>query len=186
MTCIAAYRDLNGDVYIGGDSIGATPYTHVTVVNPKVFRRKNMVLGFTSSFRMGQILQFDLRIPTHHPKVGTLEYLVSEFIPVLIDKFESVKFAKVEDNQIEGGTFLIGYDKRIFEVEDNFQVLEIANNFNSCGCGTDFASGAFWAMRNQKIKPKDRVTKALECAAYFATVKPPFHIIKLPHDAGLN
>ena len=187
MTCIAGYKDFNGDIYMGGDSIGVGSVTYVTVADPKVFRKKNMVFGFTSSFRMGQILQYDFEVPSHHVEMKTNEYLVSVFIPRLISKFEETKWAKVDNNQIEGGTFLLGYNKKLFEVHEDFQVLEILDNYNSCGCGEDFAKGAFWMMDgNKKIKPQERVITALECAAAHSLVKAPFHVIKLPHDAGLN
>lgn len=186
MTCIAAYRDLNGDIYMGGDSIGVAGTTYITVVEPKVFRRKNMVFGFTSSFRMGQILQYDLEIPAHHTEMKTTEYLVSVFIPRLMMKFDEMKFAKIEDNQIEGGTFLVGYNKKIYEVHEDFQILEASGNFNSCGCGDEYAKGAFWAVDKKKMKAKDKVISALTCASNFSLVKPPFHIVTLPHNAGLN
>lgn len=186
MTCIAAYKDINGDIYIGGDSIGVLDYTYLTVKEPKIFRRKNMVFGFTSSFRMGQILQYDFEIPPHHLDMKTNEYLINVFIPKLINKFEESKFSKIEDNQTIGGQFLIGYDKKIFLISPDFSVLEIQTNYNACGCGEDFAKAAFWMMEKKKIKPNDKVITALECAAEHSLVKPPFHILKLPGNSGLN
>lgn len=187
MTCIAAYKDLNGDIYMGGDSIGVAGTTYVTIREPKVFRRKNMVFGFTSSFRMGQILQYDFEVPSHRTEMKTSEYLVSVFIPRLIAKFEEAKWARVSDNQIEGGTFLVGYDQKLYKVHEDFQILETMDHYNSCGCGDDFARGAFWTLQtNKKLKPQERVIKALECASAHSLVKPPFHVIKLANDAGLN
>jgi len=186
MTCIAAYLDTNGDIYMGGDSIGVLDYTYLTVKEPKIFRRKNMVFGYTTSFRMGQILQYDIDIPAHHSELKTNEYLISVFIPKIISKFEETKFLKIEDNQTVGGLFLIGYDKKIFLIEPTFSVLETESNYNSCGCGEDFARSAFWMMENKKVKPKDKVITALECASAHSLVKPPFHILKLPGTSGLN
>lgn len=62
MTCIAAWRD-NGRVYVGADSAGVGGYTLEVRSDEKVFRVGPYVIGFTSSFRMGQVLRYSTTLP---------------------------------------------------------------------------------------------------------------------------
>ena len=61
MTCIVALKE-NGKVYIGGDCAGSDQsFTH-SRKDPKVFKRGKFLIGFTSSFRMGQLLMHTLKV----------------------------------------------------------------------------------------------------------------------------
>lgn len=187
MTCISAYRDVMGNIYMGGDSIGATDYSYVTMANPKVFFRSNMVMGYTSSFRLGQILQYDFEIPEHPDGMDDMTYLVSIFLKELMKTVEEKKYATIKDNELRGGIFLVGYNKRIYKVESLFNIIETNKNYASCGCGCDFSDAAFWMMdNNPEIPPSEKVYTALKCASSFAYVKPPFSILKLECDRGIN
>lgn len=187
MTCIASYRDNLGNIYMGGDSIAFNEYTYVTLNVPKVFIKNNMIFGFAGWLRMGQILQYDFTIPPHPNGMDDYTYLISVFIDQLMIKYEEKKYAVVSDNTIVvPGTFLIGYNKKIYKIEDNFQILETNRNYEAAGCGEDFALGAFWSMGRKKIEPTKKVETALRCASEFSLVKQPFVVLKLNHDSGLN
>jgi hypothetical protein len=58
MTCIVSLVD--GDtVYMGGDSAAVEDGHYLTRTrNPKVFINGAYLIGYTSSFRMGQLLEF--------------------------------------------------------------------------------------------------------------------------------
>ena len=56
MTCIVGYLDKE-TVYLGGDSAGTDGnYSQHIRKDKKVFQNGPFIFGFTSSFRMGQIL----------------------------------------------------------------------------------------------------------------------------------
>lgn len=187
MTCIASYRDSFGNIYMGGDSIAFNEYTYITLNSPKVFIKSNMIFGFAGWLRMGQILQYDFDIPEHPKDMDDYAYLISVFIDSLITKYEDKKYANVSDNVITApGTFLLGYNKKIYKIEDNFQIIETNKNYESTGCGEDFALGAFWSMDKKKIDPIKRIENALLCASEFSLVKKPFIVLKLDHESGLN
>jgi ATP-dependent protease HslVU (ClpYQ) peptidase subunit len=188
MTCIAGFVSDNGDIWMGGDSIGVLGGSYVIVRDPKVFVKGNMIFGFTSSFRMGDILRYDFDIPEHSKSLSTDEYLRSVFLVSLIKQYSERKFLNVgEDSVASGGIFLLGYLKKLYKVEYDFCIIEDMNNYNAVGCGEEYAKGAFCIMEeNKKIKPQDRVIKALTVASKFSLVKPPFHIFKLPASQELN
>src|ERR1051326_5241874 len=99
MTCVVGL--IHEDVtYIGSDSLGSNTYNKTVRKDKKVFHSKDtnkMIMGFTSSFRMGQILMYakglvDLR--DEHTHDFDHEYFVTRFIPNLIEKFENNGYGK--------------------------------------------------------------------------------------------
>jgi len=188
MTCIAAYVDKEKNIWMGGDSIAYGNYKYNLISQPKVFLTHNMIIGYTSSFRMGQILQYDFDIPKHSPELTDNRYMVSVFIDKIIERFEKKKYSKISDNQASGGVFLIGYNQKLYRVDADFQVTEMLANYNSVGCGENFSNAAFWTMekRKMRIEPRDKVYYALECASNFSLVKEPFHILMLKNNSGRN
>ena len=56
MTCIAGLIE-DGNIWIGGDSAAVTHYRMMKRADTKVFINGPFLIGFTSSYRMGQILQ---------------------------------------------------------------------------------------------------------------------------------
>lgn len=184
MTCIVGLIDKETKtIYIGGDSAGVGGrYNIRTRKDPKVFIRGPFIMGFTTSFRMGQLLMSDERF-TVRPQKGyesDYEYMVSAFVPAVQKLFEVGGFIE-EDNKVKsGGTFLVGYKGNLYCIESDFQVAEHHDEFNACGCGEDYALGSLYSTRKTKMIPAERVYEALETAEYFsAGVRKPFNILKL-------
>jgi hypothetical protein len=139
-----------------------------------------MIFGFTSSFRMGQILNYSFVIPDHDKEKGDFEYLCTDFIDALIDQFIDKRYAKINNNEVSGGFFLMGYRGRLYSVEDDFQVSEMINPYDSCGNGASYALGALHAIEGLSMSPEDRVKTALRAAECFsAAVQSPFTIISV-------
>ncbi len=178
MTCIVGLID-NKNIYMGGDSAGVCGSSMQVRSDPKVFIKGEFIMGFTSSFRMGELLQYNLILPTHHAGVDTYEYMVTSFVDAVRECLKKGGYARKENDTESGGKFLIGYDGRIFCIESDYQVGETINHYNSCGCGSDIALGAMYV--SEGISPKDRILKALEAAEQFSSgVRSPFRILKLP------
>ena len=180
MTCIIGLVD-NDKVYIGGDSAGVSSYNISLRNDEKVFTKGDMVFGFTSSFRMGQLLRYKLKIPKQPIGIKDFEYLCGDFMDSVIKCFEDNKFATLNNNVIEGGVFLLGYKSKLYEVQSDFQVSSVAGGFDSCGCGDNYAKGAMRILINdKKLKAEEKIIKALEVAEYFsAGVSAPFNIVSV-------
>jgi len=183
MTCIIGWieeKNKKRDVWIGGDSAGVGGLNIRTRKDAKVFRNGNMLFGYTSSFRMGQLLRYSLNIPEQSSKKDDYEYMCTDFMNSVIDLFEKKKFAEVSNNIVSGGCFLVGYKGNLYKIETDFQVGIPTFNFESTGCGENIALGAMYAMKNLKITPQTRIKKALDAAAEFSTgVRGPYIIKKL-------
>ena len=182
MTCIVGYVE-NSKVYIGGDSAGVDPYRfHIQSRNDeKVFTNGEMIFGFTTSFRMGQLLRYKFVLPDHDPRHEDLKYLCSDFMDAVLKCFKDNEYAIVKEGVAQGGTFLIGYRGHLYQIQDDFQVSSIKTPFDAVGCGDAFALGAMRILcENPKMSPEEKVTKALQVAEEMsAGVAGPFNVVSI-------
>jgi len=183
MTCIVGLVKKN-KVYIGGDSAGVNSWWDLVIRgDEKVFQKENMVFGFTTSFRMGQILRYSFKIPYHQHGIETIDYMCSIFIDELIKCFKEKGYSKNEDNQVPVGDFLVGYNGQLFEIHNDFQVGVNVNKMAACGCGYAYALGALEILENtvnQYVLPEEKIKRALQVSAKFsAGVHGPFKIISI-------
>lgn len=174
MTCIVGLCH-GGKVYLGGDS-AATGGTSQTIrTAPKVFKNGEFLMGFTSSFRMGQLLEHAFNPPRCHPDTPVMQYMVTEFVDGVRDCLKRGGYAETSNGVDTGGVFLVGHRGRLFQIESDFQVGESAEGFDAVGCGQDLALGSLFSSTGA---PEARVTLALEAAQRFsAGVQGPFHVI---------
>ena len=186
MTCIVAVKH-NRKIYIGGDSLGSNSGLQKVVrADEKVFIKGDMIFGFCGSFRMGQILRYVMTAPDRPMGISDMEYLVAHWIPALIDTFDENGFrgSKDVDDHEEtrtGGTFLLGYNGTLYQIESDFQVGIPSDQCDAIGCGDDLALGAMYASKKAGVKdPETILTAALEAAEkYSAGVQRPFTILSL-------
>jgi ATP-dependent protease HslVU (ClpYQ) peptidase subunit len=173
MTCIVGVAH-EGRVYIGGDSAGVGGYSLTVRADRKVFRNGDFVMGFTSSFRMGQLLHHAFNPPKRHPDTDIDKFMVTDFINAVRDCLKSGGYAEKHNDAERGGVFLVGYKGRLFRIDNDYQVGEAADGFDAVGCGEEIAQGAMYA--NKAGKPEQRLRMALEAAERFsAGVRGPFH-----------
>lgn len=180
MTAIAGLVQ-DGTVVIGGDSAGVAGWYKLTVrADEKVFRNGPMLFGFTTSFRMGQILRFSLTVPRRHPDDDIDKWMATEFIDAVRKVLTDKAWSKKDDGQDVGGTFLVGYESRLFVIYDDFQVGEAADGFAAVGSGESEALGALHAMAGLDLSPKAKIRTALEAAERLnAAVRAPFTILEM-------
>lgn len=176
MTCIVGMIDRKSNkVIIGGDSLSSTNFFISSRKDTKVFKKGSFVIGCTSSFRMIQLLRFSLVLPEINKK-DIYEYMCTDFIDAVRECFSKGGFLQKEQTGEEtGGQFLVGYEDRLFIIDNDFQVGETYDEFNSVGCGSDFALGCIYLLRDKKIPIENKIRQALEAAEHFSPfVKQPF------------
>lgn len=176
MTCIvgAAHK---GIVYIGADSCGSGGGVQETVVNPKVFKVQDFVIGCTTSFRMIDILSYSIKFPDVDKDLDS--YMRTKFVSELIKAFKDNGFRKEKEGVLSGGTFLVGLKGRLFTIQDDFSVLSVEKYGASVGCGLKAARGSLHStFEYLKSEPKERVMLALKAAESISTgVRGPFKIL---------
>lgn len=185
MTCIVGIADESG-VWIGGDSAACVDYQTRATRLSKVFTvtttaRERFLIGYTSSFRMGQLLQYRLDLTT--PCNGDpLRYMVTTFVEAVRALFKEAGFATVDNSQESGGSFLVGFRGQLYTVDRDYQVNHMADGYDATGCGEEYALGALAVL--DRLEPKERLQKALGVATHFSgKVRPPFIVEHLPNEA---
>lgn len=184
VTCIVGIA-FDGVVYMGGDSAATAGPSLSVRADRKVFLNGAFLIGFTSSFRMGQLLQYVFSPPVHHAEVDVFRYMVAEFIPSVRKCLSDGGYSKQDNGRDSGGAFLVGYHGRLFQVESDFQVGEAICGFDAVGCGCDLALGSLYSTAGANVLPYSRIDTALAAAAAFSgAVCAPFYQESLARYAG--
>lgn len=179
MTCIVALQH-KGKITMGGDSAGVTRLDVTLRKDPKVFLNGKFLIGYTSSFRMGQILRFKFTPPPIPKSQDLFEYMCTSFIDVARKSLKRGGFTTVDSNVETGGTFLVGVNGRLFNIQADFQVGESHDDYDTVGCGDSYAFGAL-ASQPTSMDPQKRVLQALQIAEKFSGgVRGPFVILTTP------
>ena len=174
MTCIVGFIDKDrGKIWMGGDSAGSNS-RHVQLrKDVKVFKRKSgdceFLFGYTSSFRMGQLLRYQLKIPQLKQK-ELFKYMVTDFIEAVRKCLKDYGYSRVDNNEEHGGNFLVAVKGRLFEIGSDFQVEEVFENYNAVGSGYEYALGALYAQALEPQEEEDVIgilTEALDAASHF-------------------
>jgi ATP-dependent protease HslVU (ClpYQ) peptidase subunit len=178
MTCIVGIAQA-GRVVIGGDSAGVDCGWRLTVrADAKVWTTGEWAFGFTSSFRMGQILRYRLDPPPREDGQPLEAYLATAWVDHVRHILTDGGWLQTREGRADGGTFLVGHAGRLFVVEDDFQVGEAVDGFAAVGSGAQVALGALWATRAWRDRQK-RVLIALEAAErHNAGVRGPFEVVE--------
>jgi len=178
MTAVAGVVH-EGRVYIGADSGGVSGWDLVIRRDPKVFTSGPFIMGFTSSFRMGQLLQYALIAPQHPDGLDPFAYMCTLFIDAVRACLKAGGFAKAENNVESGGNFLVGYRGRLFDVDSDFHVGETVDGYAAVGSGVSILHGALYAT--PELPPSDRLLRALSAAEHHNIgVRGPFVIAMEP------
>lgn len=173
MTCIIGLVE-DGRIYMGGDSMAAASWDARITKLRKVFHLKNFLIGYTTSFRMGQLLQYCLEVTPQNGE-DDMAYMVNVFAEAVRQLFKDNGFSKIDSNQEEGGVFLVGYKKHLYRIDNDFQVNEFQDGFDACGSGEGYALGAMKALG--KTSPKEQIVQALEIAGHFSNgVEAPYYV----------
>lgn len=182
MTCIVAYK-FNNEIYMGSESASiCNNYFKMVIAERKVFIKNNMIFGYSGSFRLGQLLQYKLSLPSIGKKnIDT--YMHTNFIDSLRKCFEQNDFDITnDDNDFE---FIVGIDNKIYNVHSDLHIIQYDGMCSACGCAEDVALGSMYILNKldpncKKYSPKTKILMALEATnQYSAGVCEPFYILKL-------
>ena len=173
MTAIAGFVQ-DGKVWIGGDSAGVDGWSLTLRADQKVFRNGEFIFGFTSSFRMGQLLRYAFTPPTQKENQDIFTFMVTDFANAIRECLKAGGYAKKKDEEESGGVFLVGYRGRLFRIDSDYQIGEPLDGYDACGCAELILRGALYATRG--VSAEERMQIALTAAEHHsAGVRGPFH-----------
>jgi hypothetical protein len=132
MTCIAAIVE-DGKVWMSSDSAGVAGYDLMIRRDPKIYKVGEFIFGFTSSFRMGQLLGYKFAPPEQSQKDTVERYINTAFIDSLRQTLKDGGFSNTTNGVESAGEFLVGYRGRLFRICGDYQVGELLVNFDSVG-----------------------------------------------------
>lgn len=176
MTCIAAVAD-GKTVWMGGDSLGSDGWDSTSRKDQKVFKTGEWVMGFTTSYRMGQLLMHRFTPPLLSEGQDVFAYMVTDFIDAVRRCLKDGGFAKRDSDRESGGEFLVGFRGRLFTIGSDYQVGEPIEPYDAVGCGHAYAKGSLYSTP-PSLSPSKRITIALEAASLHSNgVRAPFTIL---------
>jgi len=184
MTCIVGLEH-QGAVYVGADSseVDIESMAAATRSDTKVFLagEGRFVIGFSGSWRVGQLLRYALKIPQQPADKDDMAFMVTNFVDA-VRTVQKKKGTMKKENEVEesDSDFVVGYRGKVYVVRADLAVARTVHDFGAVGSGEQVALGAMHATRNRRIFPETRIKMALAAASEFcAGVRPPFHIVKL-------
>src|ERR1035437_10258119 len=146
MTVIAALIH-EGKVYMGGDSAAIDGSDCVYIrKDPKVFTNGPFLIGFTHSFRMGQLLMDASFLDPGN--MDLFKYMRTQFVDAVRSRLQTGGYAKVESNREEMGEFMVGVRGRIFDIESDYNVGESEDPYYAIGQGSQEALGSLYSTPN--------------------------------------
>lgn len=191
MTCVIGYVDTKGNSHIVADSAGTdvTYHNRSDLNETKIFQKGDMLIGYTTSFRMGQILEHCVAFPERSEGLSDFEYLVKELVPTIRKAFVDEKY--ISDSDKYGGVFIIVWNGKVYEIQSDFAVLSHSRRFASCGSGYTQAQGYMAACLRHGILTDSNVEKvmrsAIEAIANFnITVSGRVDYLKVPAKRKLK
>jgi ATP-dependent protease HslVU (ClpYQ) peptidase subunit len=183
LTCIAGLVDRRtGDVYLGGDSAAVNEgFDMMTISQQKVFVKGQFAFGYAGEFRFGQILRSLFNPPYFDGSVSVDDFLAGEFMDELRKTAKELGWTRTDsDGRDQGGLALIGFQGRIFIMQESFDIIEPADGAASIGAGQAYALGAMKVLGDFGVPHEEAVRKALQVSEYYCSgVRAPFHIVKL-------
>lgn len=160
MTCIVGVEN-NGSVFLGGDIQGTGFNSIIHHTQPKVFHKGEIVFGYTTSYRFGQLIEHHLNDPyVPDDKSGIYNWLVRDIIP-------EVRKVLKDHEWNSGGNALIGIRDELWELQPDFSILRSVAGCNAVGSGEEYARGALYSMMQMRepVYPKRMIQIAIEAAA---------------------
>jgi ATP-dependent protease HslVU (ClpYQ) peptidase subunit len=155
MTCIVGLEQ-DGRIYLGADSAGVSGTNLCVRADQKLFRNGPFIIGFTTSFRMGQLLRYRLCPPVHPEVMDVDEFMTTIFIDEVRRCLRNGGYARRKEEQESAGTFLVGYRGKLFIIESDYQVGRAVDGIGAVGSGAQVALGALHAQT---------ATAAFKCSA---------------------
>lgn len=183
MTIIVGLQHAGG-VVMGADSI-STDGTYCSQrdgTTRKLFRKGPYLIGYTTSFRLGDLLRFEVRWPAPPKRRGDAvlyRHMVSAVVPAIRAAF-AAGGAVAAGGAEQGAELLIAVSGRLFRIGRDHHVAGYLAGYATCGCGEDIANGALHATAGlDGLEPRRRVRLALHAAAaHCVRARGPFFLME--------
>lgn len=166
MTCICGIA-AEGKVWLAGDRMASNGFIKYESTRPKVFKNGSFLIGYTTSFRMGQLLEFKWSEPPRISSKTDEEYLFTDVIDSIKKVFKDNDWSSGDQGEDAGGQFLIGFRGKLYEMQPNFSLM-------GCGVLASVGSGMYHAaatiynlQKHTDLSTEEIMGEAIETASKF-------------------
>lgn len=137
MTAIIG-MERDGVAYIGADSAASSDDLSTVIAEPKVFRKGEYVIGYSYSFRFGNLLQHAWDAPglpesLRTNPAGIDAFMVNSVAQSIHTLLESRKALRSKDSNSETGCALIAIRGRLYEYERDGYILRTKDGIAATG-----------------------------------------------------
>ena len=126
--------DKNKYLYMAGDKCGSDGFTKDLYVKPKIFKRDDLAFGYTSSFRMGQILEY-AKISKDLPNWKEEKNVYTSFVDWAKTAMKDGGYLQEDKGVAKGGNFIFYNGKTLYEVQNDFSILVPEDGLLAVGSG---------------------------------------------------
>jgi len=157
MTCIIGIECEN-KVYLAGDVQGTGWNNKIVHTEPKVYKKNDVIFGYTTSYRFGQIIEHHIDVPLiPEDKSKIYQWICTQFIP-------NIRQTLTEHEYEGGGEMLFGVGNELWKLQEDFSVLRAACGYNAVGSGTEYAIGSIFTSVSSRQVNSDNVEDVLKLA----------------------
>lgn len=177
MTCIAMLLD-EGVVHAAYDSEMSGDGQSVIISTPKVAINGDYLIGACTSMRVINVLHHS-SLPT--PPTTNLErFMATQFATTIAGLLNESPGGSTDEKMDEDTDLLVAVHGRIFVYGDDYSVFEPQVAYTAVGSGFNAAMGSLFTSEGFDLTPKQRVTLAVQAAAYSSTgVREPARYVSL-------
>lgn len=166
-------------MYLAADSVGASEHYKEVRKDSKIFRKKDMLIACTHTFRLRDIVKHEFKLPDHPKKMSIEKYIITKFISSLRELQKKLGHLGSDKDGDLGCGLLIAYRGKIIRIETDFQYAEHRMDYDSFGSGQNLARASLYSTSFYNIDPKTRMRLAFEsCRMYQNGCCEPPYIIK--------
>jgi ATP-dependent protease HslVU (ClpYQ) peptidase subunit len=149
MTCLIGVEH-DGVVYMGADSITLSGWSKDIIAGQKIFKHSGLIFAFGGNPRMAQIIKYLTPLP-HFLKPSQVTRSDDEAV-VVMHVIEPIRkalkehgYTSSENGQEQGASFLVGFNGKVWSVDNAFQLHRSSRKMCAMGVGDDHALGALYA-----------------------------------------
>lgn len=150
MTCLIGVEH-DGVVYMGADSIRLNGWSKDIIAEQKIYKCDGLIFAFGGNPRMSQIIKYltPLKLLPQSSGVDDEAYLVLHVIEPIRKALKEYGYTSTENGQEQGASFLVGFNGKVWAVDNSFQVCRSARKMCAMGVGDDHVMGALYATLSQ-------------------------------------
>lgn len=161
MTCVIALVK-HDRIHMMGDKMSSGEGLKNITKRPKVFKKEGFIVGYSGSFRIGQLLEFTW----NPPKILVGTDFDTFMYKTVVDSLKECMVADGSSSETEGESLLLGYQGVLYELQEDYSLFEL-ENYGAVGCGWLSALSALNAldMAGCEHSARERLQIALSTSA---------------------